>query len=360
MSILQRYIFFRYISFLSGTMLLFIALFVMIKFTEQINLFIEISDRTPFIDYINFFLYEIPFTVTYLFPMASLFALVYVLGKLNEENELIIFYTAGKSALYYVIPIFIFNLFVSFFMLTYEDKYFYKTHQEHMSLFRRFQNREFFKQEDRNNLVQFGKDNKIYLANHYSVRDKVLSEVNLIYLNPDNSFKEVLSTSKVSFITNTEWKLEDSFIHFINQGDIGYLSRRGQDLDLGDVPNNFIANNLHPKDLSAKQSREIAEKLEIIGGNYNRWWTEYHRKISFFFINIVMFFIGVSLSTFSKNSVLILSFSYVIFLTFIYLILNNMGASLGQIRVLPPVVAGWFGNIVFTIVAFFIYRRIRV
>ncbi len=360
MTILQRYIFFKYLSFLIGLIFLFIGLFVMIKFTEQINLFIEISDHTPLKDYIYFFLYEIPFTLTYLFPMASIFSLVYTLGKLNQDNELIVTYTAGRSIWFNVLPIFIFNLFICTTMFLNEDNFFYNSHQKHMALFRKFQNRDFFRQDNRSNLVQFGKDNKIYIANYYKVKEKVFDYVNLVYLNEDNRFDKLITTKRMEHEEGTSWKLGKHVIKEIEEDKVAFINKEEKVLNLGDSPNNFLRIIHAPKDLSAKESREIAEKLEIIGGNSNRWWTEYYSKIAFFFVAIVMFFLGVPLSTFSKNSVLVLSFTYIIVLSFIYFLLLYLGSSLGQIKVLPPILAGWLGNIIFIIVSLIIYRRVKI
>ena len=361
MTILQKYIFFKYLYFLIGLVFLFIGLFIMLKFTEQINLFIEISDKTLFSEYVFFFLYEIPFTITYLFPMASLFALVYTLGKLNEDNELIVTYTGGRSIWFNVLPIFIFNVLFCVFMLSYEDDFFYPFHQKHMSIYRKFQGKDFFRKEDRVNLVQFGKDNKIYLANHYNVNKKTLTSANIVYLNDEQQFEKILSSQKIVHEKETDWRLNDYVLKEIkNNNEVGFTRKKKETLNLGDPPSTFekIANNA--RDLSAKESREIAEKLEIIGGNSNKWWTDYHKKNAFLFISLTMFFLGVTLSTFSKNAILVLSFTYVIILAFLYMILYNVGASLGQIKLLPPVVAGWFGNIIFTIVSLILYYRIRL
>ena len=323
-------------------------------------MFIEISDRTPFSEYVFFFLYEIPFTITYLFPMASLFALVYVLGKLNEDNELIVIYTAGKSIWFNVLPIFIFNLLFCVFMLLNEDNFFYSFHQQHMSIYRKFQDRDFFRKEDRLNLVQFGKDNKIYVANHYNVNEKVFSDVSIVYLDEKKHFEKILSTKKITHKEETDWQLDDYVVKEITNDGVDFMRAEKAVLNLGDPPNAFEKIIHDAKDLSAKQSKQIAQKLETIGGNSNKWWTDYHRKNAFLFISLTMFFLGVTLSTFSKNAILILSFTYVIILAFFYMILYNIGASLGQIKILPPVIAGWFGNIIFTIISIVLYYRIRL
>ena len=90
-----------------------IGLFIIVRVIDNLDFFLKIADKTPFEKYVYYFLYEIPFTFNYLFPMSVLFATISVLGKMHTHNEVPAIYGSGLSLLLICYPTIIVLYFIT-------------------------------------------------------------------------------------------------------------------------------------------------------------------------------------------------------------------------------------------------------
>ena len=364
MNLLQRYIFKRFFLNFLGTMLFLLFLFILVRTMEMIDVFLREADNTDWLTYVKYYVLEMPYTLNYLFPIGVLFSLVYTLGKMNSDRELTILFTSGKSIIHYTAPIIILISVLCTIFAINDYEIYYKSHQMHMEIHRKFSGKTFFGVENavENESVQFGRKQKIYIISSFSPTEEKLEKTKIIFFNEKNNITNIYNVQEAKFLSNTQWKAKEVEIREFKEGaaDQTYKKNPGElILDLGDEPKLFKPTPHDPIHLARKQVKEEAERLEISGGNTAKWWTEYHLKISSPYAALVMVFLGLSLSTFSRRSVLVLTFFWVLIISFLYMILINVGGSLGETGFLPPIIAGWFGNIFFSLVAFFLYRKLQ-
>ena len=360
MSILQRYVFKNFLVTFFGSVTLFVGLFILIRIIEDLDEFIKASEYATFDQYILFFLYGIPFTFNYLFPMSTLFAIVFLLGKLNSEKELYIFYTTGRSIFYFVYPIAIFIFIICVILDMWGDTLLYKPYQKHKELKAYFNNRLYRPEVNRYNLVQFGKENKIYMINEFIAEKSKLKDVNVLYLDKSNTFKKIFSAENMTFLKQSKlWATTNSIERTFLTNSIVYKSTNYHNKNISETPFHFKEFNAKIEDVSAAEVKQEVNKIKTIGGNIEKWETDYYFKRATPYVSMILFFMGIPLSIFSRNSVMILSFTLVIAATFLYMILMNIGASLGHNKVLSPFFAGWLGNIVFILLDIIFYWKIR-
>lgn len=358
MDILQMYVFKRYITILFGSILFFIFLFVVVRYSESIDVLLRISDSTSVEEYINFFVYDMPFSVLYLFPMSSLFALVFVLGKFNEHNELYIFYFTGKSIWFFLYPIIFFLTTICLLLVFFNETVIYIPHQKFVALNAKFRQRERKVSTNRENLVQFGKNNKLYVIDYFDISNKSMNGAKIFFNEGKKKFTTIIRSEKVTHKDGTFWSIKSPFYYEFDDKKLKYSRREDETKDLGDYPF-YFDEVFYPEDMSIQQVNAEAKKAEIIGGDMAGLWTEFYLKIATPFAALVTFFLAIPLSIFTKKSVVIRSFIYSVLLAFIYMVILNIGISFGKNGLLPPVIGAWLGNIIFTILAIVGYRKLR-
>jgi lipopolysaccharide export system permease protein len=292
--------------------------------------------------------------------METIFSIVFLLGKLNEQNELYILYSTGKNIWYFLYPIIIVLFIFCTIMLIYNEEAIYIPHQKHRTLHNKFKNQEYIKLNDRDNLVQFGKNNKLYIIDFYNVGDKIMEKAKIFFITKNNKFEKIIISDKITHLNKTLWKIKEPIFYktSTNTNNLEFKKTPTIVANLGDKP--FYFNQVeNPEDMSIQQINLEAKKTDIIGGNSQSLWTEYYLKTAIPFISLITFFIGVSLSVFTKKSVIVLSFVYSILSAFVYMVFMNIGVSLGKNGLLSPLLGGWLGNLTFFLTAITSYWRFK-
>ena len=84
---------------------------------------------------------------------------------------------------------------------------------------------------------------------------------------------------------------------------------------------------------------------------------EYHQRFASAFAALILTVIGVSLSSEKRKGGMGLSLGLGLALSFGYILFQTISASFATNGGWPPMLAVWIPNIIFSIVAFILYRR---
>ena len=335
-------------------------MYVIIKLTEQLQNILKTTSFLPK-DYILYFVYEFPLMLTYLFPAANLFSIVYVLGRFNTQNELIAYYNSGVSIVRAVIPIVVFSTIVSSLFFYYEP-FIYACHHKHMHVHEILKNRLQQKQRDRKNITLFGSKNKLYLIKRYSYSNDTMFNAHILYLGPGGKkFEKFISaeTMRYDYIKKV-WYASNAFVRKWKNNEMQTTLSPYLTLDLEESIFYFQEAKYAISHLSSREILAIARIKETVGGNYNYYYTEYYLKTAIPYIPVIILFFGIPVATFSRRMNMALSLLVVVIIAFCFFILSYVGGSFGKEEYLPPFLGGWLGNIVFGILAFWIIKKGKV
>ena len=103
----------------------FILLFIIGELREQMDNFIRLSGKVAIAKYFQYFFFKIPFMSMYMLPLAVLFAISFLLGKMASNKELVIAYTTGKNLTYFLTPIFIFIIAICILLHLFNESFIY-------------------------------------------------------------------------------------------------------------------------------------------------------------------------------------------------------------------------------------------
>ena len=363
MKIIHFYVLSRFAATLLAMCTLIVGLFFISWLMEDLRFFLNVSERTSFKEYILYFLWDVPYTLNFIYPLAAVFSIVFTLGRMHAFNEVISMYNAGKSILYLCYPVLIFIFLLSTVLLIFEDPFLYGTHLKHLDIKKKMMGRTNQTKVVQTNLTLYGQNNKIYLISTYHEDSATMKNVSIVYLNDENDFSKIISAKTIQYDPEAKtWKGQQITTRtFKNKGKVRFKFRRREAFDLDEVPSDFESETHNRAiDLSAKQSKRIANKFRIIGGNYRRWDVEYHFKIATPYVPLVILLLGIPVAVFSRRATTVFSLLMMTGIMFLFIVFIYIGRSLGINGVLPPLIAGWFGHIVFVILSYVTFKFVRL
>lgn len=136
--------------------------------------------------------------------------------------------------------------------------------------------------------------------------------------------------------------------------------RSGQVLDsLIEVePSDLLNTRNQQETMTSPELREYISKQQMRGAaNVSLFEVEYHKRFASAFAALILTVIGVSLSCEKRKGGMGLSLGLGLALSFTYILFQTVSASFATNADWPPMLAVWIPNIIFSIVAFVLYRR---
>lgn len=136
--------------------------------------------------------------------------------------------------------------------------------------------------------------------------------------------------------------------------------RSGQVLDtLIEVePRDLLYTRNQQETMTSPELREYIQKQQMRGAaNVSQFEVEYHKRYASAFAALILTVIGVSLSCEKRKGGMGLSLGLGLALSFTYILFQTVSASFATNAGWPPMLAVWIPNIIFSVVAFVLYRR---
>jgi len=281
---------------------------------------------------------------------------------MTAQNELVSVFNAGVSAQRLMLPVYIAMFFLSLVFLLWDKEIIYDNLAKHRLILKQMRGESLQPNSpaERNDLSLFGQNNKIYFIRTFYQNSNAMQDTHILFFDQKMNFQKIISARWIQYDANAgKWNAHDVLTRTFDVSNHMVADRQSNAvLALEELPFHFQETEEWLELLSARDTLRLAKKYEIISGNSNKWYTDYYSKTASPFIALIVVFLGVPLSVFSRRSTLIFSFLVVLAAAGMFFVTNQIGNSLGAKGILPPFLAGWFGNIVFILTAYFLNRRL--
>jgi lipopolysaccharide export system permease protein len=167
-----------------------------------------------------------------------------------------------------------------------------------------------------------------------------------------------LTASRVSWDSiSAKWKMYDYYIRDYQKGNSTITSGQESDTTLNMVPKDFKLVLKSIETLNNTQLNEFIEDMEMRGDdNLEAYRVEKYRRYAFPFSTFILTLIGVSLATRKKRGGTGLNIAAGIALSFLYILFMQIFTEFAKANAFPTLLAVWIPNILFAIVAGFLYR----
>jgi lipopolysaccharide export system permease protein len=357
LKIIDKYILKRYLGTFVVMLLLFIPIGIVIDVAEKINKILE--SKVPFkavaIYYFDFTIYF----ANLLFPIFLFLSVIWFTSKLANNTEIIAILSSGISFSRFLRPyiigasiVSIFALLMGFFLVPKASKGFNDFRYTYLK-----NNAEI--RENSNVFRQISDDEFIYVSNFNSV-SKTAFNFTL------EKFKGEKLDYKI-FASRLKWNEKDSTytMYGYQKRKVGPLNDILEKAEKKDTVFNFELEDLTPviyiaETLTLPELNKFIDKEKARGNaNINTYLVVLYRKYSLPVTAFILTIIAVSVSSMKRRGGMGVNLAIGIVLAFTYIFFDKIFGTMAEKSSIPPLVAVWFPNIVFGILAIYLLRNAK-
>lgn len=158
--------------------------------------------------------------------------------------------------------------------------------------------------------------------------------------------------------TKYHWKVSNWRIRQLKGLRETITSGASKDTTIMMEPTDLVFSKGQQETFTSPQLRDyITKQIDRGSGNVVQYEVEYHKRIATSFASFILATIGLSLSSRKRKGGMGMYLGIGLALSFTYIMLQTVSATFAINANTPPMLATWIPNIVFTIVAYFCYRK---
>ena len=351
---LDWYIIKKFLSTFFFTIGLIIIIVIIFDVSEKIDDFID--NKAPLSEIIfSYYVTFIPFFTNMFSPLITFIAVVFFTSKIAYNTEIVAILSSGISFRRLLLPYMISAIFIgglSFYLANFLIPSTNKIKME-------FENKYVFRKKyntKRNIHIQNKPGELLYVE---SFNNDILTGYNFTWekFEKENLISKLTAHDIVFDTVSHDWQINKYVIRHIDNGK--------QHFEYGDSMRAEF--NIVPRDYSDKITRmdvmnyfELNEfiKKEKIKGSENIKFSlvEKHRRVSFPFATIILTIMGASLSSRKIRGGMGLHLAIGITLSFTYIVFMQVSTVFATYGTLSPLVAVWIPNMIFALIAFYLFR----
>lgn len=335
---------------------LIISIAVVFDYNEKMDKFA--NNNAPWTAIIfDYYLNFVPYFANLFSPLFVFISVIFFTSKLAENSEIIAMFSTGMSFKRLMRPYMISAAVIAiatFFLgsyiipqgsvtrLAFEDQYYKKR-----------------KTTTAKN-IQLEVDSGViaYIGNYYDYRksgqnfslDKFIDKELVSHLTARSITYDTTSTYK--------WTLKDYTIR--EMGGLKETITRGEKLDtiIKMEPSDFLIARNQQEMLTSPQLSEYIDQQKRRGfANIKEFEIEYHRRIAASFASFILTAIGLSLSSRKVKGGMGLHLGIGLALSFSFILFQTVSSTFAVNGSMPPVVAVWIPNILYALIAVYLYTK---
>lgn len=352
MKILDWYILKRYLITFLLMLILFIPIAITVNIAEKIDKILE--HEVPFdavaLYYLNFTIYF----ANLLFPLFLFLSVIWFTSKLANNTEVIAFLSSGVSFTRFLRPYFIgasivavFALLLGMFLVPEASKGFNEFTFKYLKGNK--------KDKVTQNLYRQINDNDYIYVSNFNTKNKKGDNFTLEHF-VDNKLEYKIEANSIQYIEkDTTYLLINYVKRIIGEGDDILVKKRRKDtlfsFDLEDLtPVQYIAETLSYNELNAFIKKEESRGSSSIGRYKVVLYKKWSLPVSIFILTII----AVAVSSIKRRGGMGVNLAFGVFIALIYVFFDKVFGVMAEQSDFSPLVAVWFPNLVFGILAIYL------
>ncbi len=360
-TILFRYMIREYLKIFFMCFAGLMTVYLVVDFFEKVRRFIRFDADVVHI--LTFFLLRMPAIAFQIAPLAVLMATLLTLGMLSRNHEITAMRSCGISLYRTALPFFVcaslialalFGLSAVIAPVTNAKAEYVKT-----TLI------------EKKNPIAILKTLRpwIQLENQTLLNIEVMEPdglalhgLRLYRLGPNFQLQEI-TEAKEAHYTPQGWIMQDGLSRILfSNGAVKTQAFTTKPLPLSHSPQDFQTGlSVESEELTLTDLHARINRLKQDGYNVSRLLTEYHGRIAFPFVSVVMAIVGIALSlkrTGVRGGGMAIGIGQALVIGFLYWAAYSVAIALGRSGVMAPILAGWMTNLLFLSYGWYLYLRV--
>ena len=352
MKILDWYILKRYLLTFFLMLLLFIPIGITVNLAEKIDKML--ANEVPFGEIVLFYVDFTIYFANLLFPLFLFLSVIWFTSKLANNTEVIAFLSSGVSFWRFLRPyaigatiVAVLALFLGMFLAPEASRGFNEFEFKYL--------RGNKKDKVTNNIYRQINDNDIIYVSNFNTKDRRGSNFTLEHFE-DNKLVYKISAQNITFNpADSTYQLISYVKRIVGEGDDVIINRRRVDttfaFDIEDLtPVTYIAETFSYNDLTSFIEKEKSRGSSNIGRyevvKYKKW----SLPISVYILTVI----AVAVSSIKRRGGMGVNLAVGIGIAMVYVFFDKVFGVMAQQSDFPPLVAVWFPNVVFGILAVYL------
>jgi len=358
MTLLSKHIFREFINLVVGVLLCIIVVYLCVEFLQKADRLIK--HHATLTQVARYFLYTIPLMITMSLPMATLIGALLALGNLSSHNEIIAMRAGGVSLARISAPLLVGGLLISIFGFINNELIMpacvSRANYIRSVEIEKKQQQVMFQQSK---LWLRGPDNSIANIELVSPNRTTMLGLNIYKLNPDYSVRERITAESLVWEEGV-WRLKQSRTIAIQGDTIRSRVSDGEIFNIVDNPDDLGMVVKESEEMSFQEMWEYVKRLKSSGYEASKYEVKLHGKLAFPFSSLLVILISIPFSFHKvRSGGAAKGFAFAIVIAFAYLTLMGVGQSLGTSGMIPPMLAAWLANIIFTVISVAVLVRMQ-
>ena len=325
----------------------FVAIYLVVDFMEKVARFTRGGAQWQHIAL--FFITKIPEILIDTAPLAVLMATLLTLGTLSMNSELTAMRSCGVSLARITAPILGIALLVSITVLLITElvlpaSYAKRTYIQEV-LIQKKSPSIFFRQHN----IWHREEGIILRASLFDPQKKELRGITLWELTPGTAQPGRRTDAASGLLQEQGWVFRDVVVRNFGAGEVsGTRKYPALAVRLGLKPDDLKVLGKYADSMTMAELSRYCRKLKAGGYDPTRYLTQLYSRVSMPFGCAVMAFLGIPFALRSgRSSGIAFGIGLSLGIGFLYVIVNSIIVSFGQVGLLPPVAAAWATNFIF-------------
>lgn len=293
------------------------------------------------------FVYRLPATAVYIFPMATLLAALLSFARLSSQSEIVAFKAGGVSLYRIMAPVLVFGLAISLVTLLFYEVVVPKSNLAATNLMVQTQARKSPKIQKNVLIPEIEQDQlkRMYFAGRLHgdmMEDVVVQEFSNGKLSQIINAKE----AKWDKDKNT-WLFKDGIIYLLSEsGEYRHLIKfKEQYMTIKYTPADFYMGERKPEEMNMFELQKFIALKKKMGEDIIDLQIQYFLKGAVPFSCLVFALLGAPLGLSPQRSSSSIGLGLSVLIVFFYYFLTFVSMAIGELRIISPIASAWLPNI---------------
>lgn len=333
----------------------FVIIFITVNIFEEIDNFIDHDAKLVHIA--RYYLYSLPFVLTYVVPVSLLLGTVFAMGVMARRNELTALLASGVSLPRVARPIFVTSFLIALFSIYFNDHVVSRANRLKEDVMRHdIEGRARPSNDIKTDFRYIGEHGFVYLADTYDRVSRTLYDVVVQQFKNDAVVRRI--DAKTASWRGDRWLFAAGYVRtFESDGEAVVAFDTMTVREVTETPEDFAQEEVDEENMNLVELRRFIDKVQRSGGGVEKYLVDLYFKFSFPFAGTIFVLIGVALASGKRKPSIATGFGLTLVVSFMYYAILRVGQTLGHNGVLPPMLAAQAGNILFLLIGLIMLRR---
>jgi lipopolysaccharide export system permease protein len=353
LSVVNRYVAGQFLAFFVPILAGFVLLYVLIDLFDRMDILLRYQASAGAA--VRYFVFKIPLMITHITPPAVITAVLLAFGMLGRRNEIIALRAGGVSLVQTAIPVMVLAGALSVAALFWNETVVPYSSRK----FEYVNNVEIRKRAIRGVLsdraIWYHGADGFYNIDYVDRTQQAVYDLTIYRLDDQFRLRSVVNVPRAQWVDG-RWEAADAVEHDLDGENFRSTPVSAEGLTISESLDDFLEVQREPEELSFIELRDRIQSLTRKGIDASHYLVDLYLKLALPFASTVLALVAIPISgRLRRHPSMAATIGLGTAVGFCYWVLLGLSTSLGQSGAIPPLVAAWTANILYTLLGVILF-----